>query len=272
MDYREFIDMVLSEVCSDPRIKNGSIDLSNVDHLLVLKEYVVNHTDEEFSNDLFTILICKNGILINEGNYPERQAYNADGILVTFPDPESKKAAIKRGTHFENPPGGAKTEDGEEEEEEPNDMFANFETPEQEAEREKSKAEESPLGTDVSVDDIKFVDSNKSSKEKHRLYDILKSLKTSKDDDDIGDVNVDGDVSFQLDRLHPSVLFALAEKWEFDKSGDWYDEFGKFRGDTDLRGQVHPSRQSDKTKMILWIRDYERRSSGMDVNEPETEL
>ena len=36
--------------------------------------------------------------------YPERQAYNAKGILVTFPTPEYKADAIKRGTHFEEDP------------------------------------------------------------------------------------------------------------------------------------------------------------------------
>ena len=39
-----------------------------------------------------------------EGKYPERQAYNAKGILVTFPTPEYKADAIKRGTHFEEDP------------------------------------------------------------------------------------------------------------------------------------------------------------------------
>jgi outer membrane biosynthesis protein TonB len=39
-----------------------------------------------------------------EGKFPERQAYNANGILVTFPTPEYKQRAIKRGTHFEKNP------------------------------------------------------------------------------------------------------------------------------------------------------------------------
>jgi hypothetical protein len=39
-----------------------------------------------------------------EGKFPERQAYNKDGILVTFPTPKHKANAISRGTHFEKNP------------------------------------------------------------------------------------------------------------------------------------------------------------------------
>jgi len=39
-----------------------------------------------------------------EGKYPERQAYNKDGLLVTFPTPQHKARAIQRGTHFEQDP------------------------------------------------------------------------------------------------------------------------------------------------------------------------
>ena len=41
---------------------------------------------------------------IIEGRYPERQAYNKDGLLVTFPTPQHKAKAIARGTHFEKDP------------------------------------------------------------------------------------------------------------------------------------------------------------------------
>lgn len=42
-----------------------------------------------------------------EGKYPERQAYNKDGLLVTFPTPQHKQRAIQRGTHFEQNPVSA---------------------------------------------------------------------------------------------------------------------------------------------------------------------
>lgn len=44
------------------------------------------------------------GITVEEGKYPERQAYNKDGWLVTFPSKEYRDRAIQRGTHFTSDP------------------------------------------------------------------------------------------------------------------------------------------------------------------------
>jgi hypothetical protein len=41
---------------------------------------------------------------MDEGKYPERQAYNKDGWLVTFPSGEYKQRAIKKGTHYGSDP------------------------------------------------------------------------------------------------------------------------------------------------------------------------
>jgi hypothetical protein len=43
-------------------------------------------------------------IIAEKGKYPERQAYNKNGLLVTFPTPEYKARAIAKGTHFEKNP------------------------------------------------------------------------------------------------------------------------------------------------------------------------
>lgn len=290
MDYREFIDTVLSDVCADHRVKNGSFDLANPKHLDVLREYVVDYTDDEFAEELFNEMkrvvdgylsivesaeMFKHMGIVDEGNYPERQAYNENGVLVTFPDAESKKAAIERGSHFENPPGGSssgsETDDGsdssvedEEDDGEAVNVFSTTETPEQKRDREEQEFGMSVFGTDLSPEDIKLRDEEEDgesdqSEERNRLYDILKGIKTAKQ-------GGEGEsATFTLDKLHPSVLFALSEKWVFDKSGDWYNEEGKFRGNTDRRGQVHPSRPRDKEKMGIWIEDHEKRKSGMEL-------
>lgn len=92
------IDQILLEVCLDPKIHDGIFKLNDNDHMDTLREYLVNKwglTKEnaiQFSNQML------------EGRFPERQAYNADGILVTFPTPKHKAKAIARGTHFEKNP------------------------------------------------------------------------------------------------------------------------------------------------------------------------
>jgi hypothetical protein len=67
------------------------------EHMDVLREYLAGRGIEES-----VVMEFCNSVL--EGKYPERQAYNAKGILVTFPTPEYKAEAIKRGTHFEDDP------------------------------------------------------------------------------------------------------------------------------------------------------------------------
>ena len=92
---------ILNEASCDERIKNGVLDIKNEEHILILEEYLIKHGYplEEVVN--------KMAKYIKEGNYPERQAYNRDGVLVTFPSPEYKQRAIKKGTHFEkNPKAG----------------------------------------------------------------------------------------------------------------------------------------------------------------------
>ena len=92
---------VLNDVCCDNRIKNGVIDLKNADHVFVLQEYL-----EKVGFDIETI-VNKTAQLFEAGRFPERQAYNKDGILVTFPNKEYRDRAINKGTHFaENPKKG----------------------------------------------------------------------------------------------------------------------------------------------------------------------
>src|SRR3989304_2291339 len=90
-------DKILSEIVLDPRIRDGMFNVEEEKHMDILREYLINKGINESSVIEFT-----NRVL--EGKYPERQAYNAKGILVTFPTPEYKKEAIRRGTHFEQNP------------------------------------------------------------------------------------------------------------------------------------------------------------------------
>jgi hypothetical protein len=83
-----------------------------------------------------------------EGKYPERQAYNTNGILVTFPTPEYKQKAIARGTHFEENPkrGQANVFTGDEQPEQPSGQQIEFEPqqtqPVQQAEPQQSKGDD----------------------------------------------------------------------------------------------------------------------------------
>lgn len=90
-------EKVLNQISLDERITDGVVNLENEAHMNVLREFLVKKGIDEGMAIEYT-----NKVL--EGKYPERQAYNAKGILVTFPTPEYKAQAIKRGTHFEENP------------------------------------------------------------------------------------------------------------------------------------------------------------------------
>jgi hypothetical protein len=94
---RRILDKILNEVSLDERVKNGVFSIEENDHMDALREYLGKRGMDEESIREFS-----NRVL--EGKYPERQAYNAKGILVTFPTPEYKADAIKAGTHFEKDP------------------------------------------------------------------------------------------------------------------------------------------------------------------------
>lgn len=91
------LDRVFAEVCLDERITDGVFKMEEATHMDALREYFLKKgvTRE-------AAIAVTNRMV--EGKYPERQAYNKDGILVTFPTPQHKARAIARGTHFEKNP------------------------------------------------------------------------------------------------------------------------------------------------------------------------
>ncbi len=94
---KAYINHLIVEACANPKVKDGIPNLENNDFVISLLEAMetsgVSRVDA--INELNAML---------EGRFPERQAYNKDGILVTFPTPEHKGRAIQRGTHFEKNP------------------------------------------------------------------------------------------------------------------------------------------------------------------------
>ena len=96
------IDNVFAEVCLDERISDGIFRLEEENHMNALRDYFIKRgiTKED------AIHVTNRMV---EGKFPERQAFNADGILCTFPTPKHKAAAIKRGTHFEENPAPQNT-------------------------------------------------------------------------------------------------------------------------------------------------------------------
>ena len=97
MNTKQIFLEALEKASTDIAIENGIFDISKQEHIEILREHLI-----ESNVDVNVITQYLNKMV--EGKYPERQAYNANGILVTFPTPEYKQKAIARGTHFEENP------------------------------------------------------------------------------------------------------------------------------------------------------------------------
>lgn len=90
----EILENLITECECDNRISTGIFDVYNTDHLVVLSEHMQKYGISES-----TIESAIESIALGEGKYPERQAFNKEGWLVTFPSKEYRDAALKRGTH-----------------------------------------------------------------------------------------------------------------------------------------------------------------------------
>ena len=94
----EIIQEAILDICIEPVVENGIFNPHNQEHIMALIEKLENRKIPEN-------IICEAIMAVRqEGKYPERQAYNKEGWLVTFPSPEYKNAAIKKGTHFASDP------------------------------------------------------------------------------------------------------------------------------------------------------------------------
>ena len=90
----KLIDKILHESSLDPRIETGIFDIHNYDHMEIMAEHMA-----EAGVDKKIIAEVINELVMDEGKYPERQAFNKDGWLVTFPSKQYRDRALKKGTH-----------------------------------------------------------------------------------------------------------------------------------------------------------------------------
>ena len=190
---------LVNEIGCDSRIKNGALDLKNEDHVFVLQEYL-----EKAGYDINEI-VEKTAKLFEAGRFPDRQAYNKDGILVTFPNKQYRDRAVNKGTHFaENP----------------------------------KKAQANIFKADVEQGADQKDDSSKPKEEPATLDQTLeKDIVSDKDTDDRTpkEKQIDaGGVEAILIGQTPLVNYSVdeAKKFGFYKKGfNWYDSEGSLIGE-----------------------------------------
>ena len=93
----QLIEKILRDISADDRISDGIFRIENDTHMGVLRDYFIKRG---LTHEVAVHISNR----MTEGKFPEKQAYNRDGVLCTFPTPQHKSRAIARGTHFEKNP------------------------------------------------------------------------------------------------------------------------------------------------------------------------
>lgn len=198
---------LVNEIGCDSRIKNGTLDLKNEDHVFVLQEYL-----EKAGYDINEI-VDKTARLFEAGRFPERQAYNKDGILVTFPNKQYRDRAVNKGTHFAENPKKAQT-----------NIFTADGEPEGGEQTSSEKSKNQPATLDQTLE--KDIEGNKDTDER---------TPREKKQDAYG-------VEAILMGQTPLVNYSVdeAKKFGFYKKGfNWYDTEGSLIGE-----QIYDDSQS----------------------------
>jgi hypothetical protein len=169
MNIKKLIFEALDKSSRDISIEDGVFDITKQEHIEILRGNLL-----EVGMSVETVTDYLNNVV--EGKFPERQAYNKNGILVTFPTPEYKQKAIAKGTHFEkNPTKG-----------DPN-VFADDPTtqekpkaePEQKPTPDQPKAPESPAAkTDQKPKDGEEQDTRTPQEKQADAAEVEKILRT----------------------------------------------------------------------------------------------
>ena len=149
MNLKQIFLEALEKANTDNSIESGIFDISKQEHIEILRGHLL-----ESNVDSKTVNQYLNKML--EGRYPDRQAYNANGILVTFPTPEYKQKAIERGSHFEQNPrkGQANVFSGDEQPEQPNGQQIEFEpTQPQQIQQTQQQEPQTPKSDDRTPDE-----------------------------------------------------------------------------------------------------------------------
>ena len=213
---------ILNSACCDKRVKKGIPDLKDPEFCFVLQEYLIK---EGLSAE---VVAEKTHMLFEKGKFPERQAYNKDGILVTFPNKEYRDRAVDKGTHFANNPKHADSNIFTDKDLSGTDSLSLADIrPEPEEKSDSEQGESKPSSDVVSVDN--YVDNSVENDE----TDSRNKEEKSADADAIDTMLNDDPLS--LDRTNgPATNEDQELTYPVDEVINNYDKYGMYRkGKTD---------------------------------------
>jgi hypothetical protein len=285
-----FIQNILFEVCLDKRIENSTIDISNPIHI----EIIADHLYERKMGAQIVMEVV-NGLVLRDGKFPDRQAYNKDGWLVTFPSADYKNAAIQKGTHYSSDPTHGKggmnlyykkkgkqsrpaqqstsvTDTGEDEQ---SAQDSSSPAPQEPSQQPDSQEKEAPIQTTSTKQSQSSTDSSlpqsddageKSPQENPKTEPVNKSANSGNNaDTSVDKPNPSSDqpeLSKQLEAPPAPSIIELSKKFARDHKnwgetpyGDWHDDVGEKVAVTALDGQVVPVNYADRESLKTFIKN-----------------
>ena len=281
----KFIEEVLLESTLDNRIDDGIVDLTNALHMEVIHEVLKNKGLEDNSiEELFETMLAQ------EGKYPDRQAYNKEGWLVTFPSKEYRDAAIKKGTHAISDPthgkGGMNLyyKKRGKQKRQTQQQVTSVDGSNQSTVSQQQVASTKPIATST----IK-TDSSKQTDQKQPTDTVAQQAKQEKEplppdegepltNKDIEKIKQDAIQTYQKKTPQASVQqapaiadtpeklqthassvkkditekFAQYKNWSPTQYGEWRDKDGQTKAVVSLSGEVAPINSNDREELKLF--------------------
>lgn len=279
---KNIIDKILLDVCLDERIQNGVVNFNDENHLMVLAENLF-----EYGLEPQEVAEVITNITLRDGKYPDRQAFNKEGWLVTFPSPAYKMAAIKKGTHFETDPTHGKggmnlyykrhgkqsrkkqqavsaVEPGKIEKDPLPQVkpITPPETPEtptvpppQTIQPPAPPAAEKDSVLQHSDDAETAEEKPKPSTEPVSAKPTAKEPSTSDDDVEEFEKDLPPEEGFEMpdNFVELTKQFAAQKNWKPTETDEWYDETGTTAAVTAIDGEVVPVEYSDRQELRSFI-------------------
>lgn len=245
----KLIEEIILDVCLHENVKDGIVNFSIQEHVDALISVLKKRTS---NIDLIKEITNK----LNEGKYPDRQAYNREGFLVTFPNPEYKKKALSTGEYSNQDPthgkGGMhllkKTEPVQQNT--PTPAPSQQSSPQPKAEPSKPEQPTTPVPSKPSSE----VDSNKKvNSQGSTQYTTGVPVKTGTD--------------LKLDKISdyrdPSFEWVHNRKWQKRENNNYYDSEGNLKAITGLDGSVVPVSEEERIDLKKFIEDKKKEKLGL---------
>lgn len=234
----DFVENVLLDISMDYRVHDGIFDINKKDHIEILREYLLHKEfDEGFVSEYIDVLI--------EGKFPERQAYNENGRVVTFSSVEAKKDAVKDGTHFENDPTHKKHKESEKKEKSNSELDSKKKEKKSEKDSEKEDGEKKDKKSSSTKKSDKKDDDEDDASEKKEPNITFQKEKPEKSEEDTPRKD-DWKINPEDTRKRAEAL-----GWTEDAQGNWYCDT-EFVAITSKDGYVIPIKDGDKNSPSEW--------------------